>query len=374
MKRLRKTTARSAKRKLAVALLGVAALSGAGAVFAAGGKPDFSIAASPGSQTVSQGAATTYTVTVTRQNGFSGSVSLAISNLPTGASASWKLSDGTSSSVVPPSLNSATLKIQTSSTTPNATSQPVITATSGKLSHSIAITLVVQPTAQPNFAVTGSPASQPVPQGADASYTVRVNRTGGFSESVDLSVSGLPKGATASWIPGSTVPGTSSETALQIQTASNTQTGTYALAITGTGTIGGSAASRSSAVVLDVQRSQSFQIEGNLGAQLAPGRRAPLNLSLTNPYNFALTITGLAVAVEEETSKTGCSGTQNFEITQVPSARYPISLPAGQTRTLADLGVADADMPQVEMVNRPWNQDACKGATISLDYSGSAGK
>ena len=58
----------------------------------------------------------------------------------------------------------------------------------------------------------------------------------------------------------------------------------------------------------------------------------------------------------------------------MPAARYPITLPAGQTRTLSQLGVADADRPQVEMLDRPWNQDACKNAAITLDYSGSAGK
>ncbi len=77
----------SARRRLCLTLLGVLALSGisAYAVFAAGGKPDFSIAASPSSQTVSQGQATTFTVTVTRANGFTGPVSLAASGLPSGA-------------------------------------------------------------------------------------------------------------------------------------------------------------------------------------------------------------------------------------------------------------------------------------------------
>src|SRR5438132_7542922 len=99
MSKLWKRTTRSARRKIGPTLLAVLAVLGvsAYAVYAAGGKPDFSIAASPASQTVSQGQATTYTVMVTRLNGFTGSVSLAASNLPSGATASWKLSDGTSS-------------------------------------------------------------------------------------------------------------------------------------------------------------------------------------------------------------------------------------------------------------------------------------
>ena len=52
----------SARRKLCMTLLGVLVAIGLGAytVFAAGGKADFSIAASPSSQTVTQGQATTY--------------------------------------------------------------------------------------------------------------------------------------------------------------------------------------------------------------------------------------------------------------------------------------------------------------------------
>ena len=376
MSKLWTRTTKSAGRRFALTLLGVLAILGAGAygVFAAGGKADFSIAASPASQTVSAGQATSYTVTVTKVNGFAGSVSLAASSLPSGATASWKLSDGTSSNVIPPSLNSATLTINTASSTPNGTSNPLITATSDKLSHTTTVTLVVQPAAQPNFTLTASPASQTLVQGDQTSYGVTVTRTGGFSGQVSVSVSGLPKGATATWSPSSTVPGASSSTTLQIQAADNAQTGSYTLAIAGSGTVGSSAVTRSASVGLIVQKNQGFQIAGNLSTQLAPGKKAPLNLSLTNPYNFSIQVTGLAVAVEEATSKAGCSGTQNFRITQVPATRFPITLPANQTSTLTQLGVADGDKPQVEMLNQPWNQDACRNATITLDYSGSAGK
>jgi hypothetical protein len=364
----------STRQKLCLALLGVLVMSGVGAyaVFAAGGKADFSIAASPAGQTVSKGQSATYTVTVTRVNGFMGSVSLAASSLPGGATATWKLSDGTSSNVLPPTLNSATLTIQTTSSSPNGTSQPVVTATSGNLTHAITITLIVQPASQPNFTLTTSPVSQTVLQGDQTSYGVNVNRTGDFSGPVSLSVAGLPKSATASWSPSSTVSG--STATLQVQIADNTQADNYTLTIAGAGTIGGGTVSRSAAVTLVVQKSQNFQIGGNPGSQLSPGARAPLNLSLTNPYNFDLRITNLAVAVEEGTSKPACSGTRNFKITQVPPARLPITLPAGQTKTLAQLGVADGDKPKVEMLNQPWNQDACKNATITLNYSGSAGK
>jgi hypothetical protein len=366
----------SARRKLCMALLGVLAFSafGAYAVYAAGGKADFSIAVSPSSQTVSAGQATTYGVTVTRVNGFTGSVTLSAGNLPNGTTAGWKLADGTPSSVVPQAQNSATVTIQTSSGTPNGSSQPLITATSGKLTNATNVTLVVQPPAQQNFTLTATPVSQTVVQGDQTSYPVNVNRTGGFSGAVGLSVTGLPKGATASWTPSSTVAGASQGATLQVQTAGNTQTGTYPLSLAGSGTVAGSSVSRTANVTLIVQKNQGFHIAGELGTKLFPGTRAPINLSLGNPQNFDIQVTGIAVAIEEGTSKPGCGGTQNFKVTQIPAARYPIRLPAGQTKTLDQLGVADGDKPQIEMLNQPWNQEACKNASLTLNFSGSAGK
>jgi hypothetical protein len=375
MKTVPNTKTTSARRKLALAL--VVALLGLGlgayAVFAAGGK-DFSIAASPANQTVSQGQAATYTVTVTRVNGFAGSVTLNATNLPSGANASWRLSDGTSSNVVPPSLNSATLTIQTASSTPNGTSQPQITATSGKLTDKNTVTLIVQPASQPNFALSVSPASQTVLQSDETSYGVSVNRTGGFNGPVALSVSGLPKKTTASWAPSSTVPAASSGATLQIDTARDVKTDNYTLTITGSATVSGNSVTRSAAVTFVVEETKNFQVEGDLGVPLAPGVKAPLNLTLTNPHDFTLRVTNLAVAVEEGTSRPGCSGTQNFAVTPIPAARYPIMVPKRQTKTLAQLGLPNGDQPQVQMLDQPWNQDACKGVTITLDYGGSARK
>jgi VCBS repeat-containing protein len=375
MRTLRKRTAISARRAL-VTLLGVLALTGLGAytVLAAGGKQDFTIAASPSSQTVTKGQATAYTVTVTRVNGFTGSVTLSVSGLPAAASASWRLPDGSSSNVVPPSLNSATLNVQTGAGTPNGNAQPVIKATSGNLTTTTTVTLAVQPPAQPNFTLSASPATRAVVQSDDTTYGLDVSRTGGFAGAVSLAVTGLPKNATATWSPSATVSGSSGSATLLVQTAGNTSADSYTLTITGTGTVSGSTVTRSAAVTLIVQKNQTFAISGNLAGTLTPGRKMPLDLSLTNPQPFDVKVTSVAVTLEESTNKPGCSGTQNFKVTQIPAARYPITLAAGQTRTLAQLGVAAADRPQVEMLNQPWSQDACKNASITLSYGGSAAK
>jgi uncharacterized membrane protein len=294
---------------------------------------------------------------------------MSVSGLPAGATATWRLSNGTGSSTVPSNLNSATLTVQASSTTPSGTFSLTITGASSKLSHSTTVTLVVQPATQANFTLGASPASQTIGQGDSTSYAVSVNRAN-FTGPVSLSLTGLPQKATATWSPSSAIPGTGSTTTLQIATDGNVSADTYPLTVTGTGTINGSPVSRSAAITLVVQKKQSFLIAGDVSTLLAPGSKVPLDLTLTNPSNFDLLITNLAVEVAEGTSKPSCSGTQNFKISQF-SGTYPVVLHPG-TSQLSALVPTSSKWPRVEMLNLPSNQDACRNATITLRYSGSA--
>jgi hypothetical protein len=98
---------------------------------------DFSIAASPSSQTVTHGSNTTYTVTDTALNGFTGSASLSVSGLPAHATASFNPTAIAGS-------GSSMLTVVTNRKTPAGTSTLTITGTSGSLTHSTTVTLVVQ--------------------------------------------------------------------------------------------------------------------------------------------------------------------------------------------------------------------------------------
>jgi uncharacterized membrane protein len=85
------------------------------------------------------------------------------------------------------------------------------------------------------FTVAASPASQAVTQGQSTTYTVTVTPTGSYSNSVALTVSGLPAGATASFNPSS-VAGGSGQSTLTVTTSTSTPASTtpYTLTITGT--------------------------------------------------------------------------------------------------------------------------------------------
>jgi Zn-dependent metalloprotease len=99
--------------------------------------PDFALSASPGSRTVLQGASTTYTVTETPSGGFTGAVTLAATGLPTGATAAFSPN---------PTTGTSTLTVTTATTTPVGSFAITITGTSGSLTHTTPVTLVVTST------------------------------------------------------------------------------------------------------------------------------------------------------------------------------------------------------------------------------------
>ena len=185
------------------------------------GTADFSLSASPSSLTVAQGSNGSSTITIAPTNGFSGSVALSASGLPTGVTASFSPASATTSSTV------TFTAISTATTGAKAVT---ITGTSGSLSHTTTVTLTISSTATPDFSLSASPSSLSIAQSANGTSTVTVSPSGGFTGSVSLAASGLPTGVTASFSPTSTTT-----TSVLTLTASATATvGTSTVTITGT--------------------------------------------------------------------------------------------------------------------------------------------
>jgi subtilase family serine protease len=100
--------------------------------------PDFSLSASPAARTVRHGRGTTYAVNISASGGFSGTVTLSASGLPTGATASFSPASITPSS-------SSTMTVKTSNSTPTQSYTLTITGacTSPALTHTTAVSLTV---------------------------------------------------------------------------------------------------------------------------------------------------------------------------------------------------------------------------------------
>lgn len=116
----------------------------------------------------------------------------------------------------------------------------------------------------------------------------------------------------------------------------------------------------------------TFSLAGELSEPLIPGSSRPLDLVMTNPYNFELAVRGIEIRIGSATladgrPNPGCS-TEEPEADLVVSRPFAgsIVLPAFSTRSLSQLGVTAERWPVLTMRNRPVSQDACQGAIFPL--------
>src|SRR4029077_7492527 len=116
------------------------AVGSAAYVISAPPPPDFSVAATPASQSVTPGGNITYTVTVGSLNGFGGVVTLSLSGQPTGATPVFSPAAVTDS-------GTSTLTVSTTTATAAGTYPLTITGTSGSVTHTASVSLTVSQTA-----------------------------------------------------------------------------------------------------------------------------------------------------------------------------------------------------------------------------------
>jgi hypothetical protein len=181
---------------------------------------DFSVSASPSSATIAPGSTAGYTAAISPINGFTGSVGFSVTGLPSGTTASFSPDSLTTS-------GSSDLSVVTTATTPPGTYTLTIRGTSGPVSHTANVTLVVLGT----YTVGVTPATRTIARGGAATYTVTV-ASQGFSGTVTLSTSALPRAVTAKFSPGSiTNAGTST---LTLDSKKNVVRGTYNLTVRAT--------------------------------------------------------------------------------------------------------------------------------------------
>ncbi len=190
--------------------------------------PDFSVVASPTSVSLqSGGTPRTLTVTVNPVNGFSDPVSVSLTGLPAGVTAT-----PATLSVTPGQLGQFKLSASSSAAT-TSTASITVTGSADSLSHTAAAALAVTAATVADFSVIASPTSVSLQSGGTPrTLTVTVNPVNGFSDPVSVSLTGLPAGVTATPATLSVTPGqlgqfklTASSSAATTSTASITVTG-----------------------------------------------------------------------------------------------------------------------------------------------------
>jgi hypothetical protein len=113
-----------------------------------------------------------------------------------------------------------------------------------------------------------------------------------------------------------------------------------------------------------------FQISGSVSG-LTMGSWAPISLTVTNPNPVTIYVTGVTVGVNAAADPAGCASGTNLELQQSNvSASQVLIVPANGSVTLPAQGVT---RPQIRLRNlTTTNQDACKGKSFALTYTGAA--
>jgi hypothetical protein len=351
------------RRLIVITLASLTALGGvAGAVSAikaTAGRTRFTFSVTPPHQSAIHGGTARFSVSVRRSRGFTGAIGLRVEGLPQGVRSRWQLADRTRTSVVPPPESGAVLTLRMSADAPIGTWRLTVLATGGGATRTRALALTLKRTRLRRFTLKVRPARRIVAQGATATFEVRIARAAGFDGPVSRRMLTLPEGAKATWTP----------TSLDITTTADQAPGSDRLVLQGTGSVDGREVRRNAVVVLTVVEARRFHIAGDLTTRLYPGAGAPLDLVLTNPNDFDIRVSGLAVRVGTATSHPRCDGAANYAVRQF--GELPLALEPGSTRLSAL--VSDPSLwPRVSMRDLPSDQDACKGAILSLHYSGLA--
>ncbi len=192
-------------------------------------KPDFAVAASPGSiSVVAGGAAAKSSISVMPANGFASAVTLTLAGLPAGATGTFDkttLAGGT---------GSATLTVLPR-TAASGKYPLTVTAAGGGLTHSATVDLLISTGAPAaDFTLAATPGALSITDGgATATTKVSVTPSNGFARDVSLTVSGAPAGAKATLDTSTIFAGTGTAT-LSVQ-AMSAQAGSFTLMLTATG-------------------------------------------------------------------------------------------------------------------------------------------
>ncbi len=226
--------------------------------------PTFTLGGST-SISIGQGSTATGYVIANAQYGFTGSVTLAVTGLPAGVTASFATN---------PTTYYSQVTISAAASAVAGTYTATITGTSGSVTASTTFSVVV---GTPTFTISG-PGTTTLSQGGSQSTWVNVNDQFGFSGSVTFNASGLPSGVTATF--GSNPTMNSSQIALTASAAA--ATGNYTVTITGTS----SSITKTTTIPLVIV-APSLQVYGLGSIALGIGSTASVYANVFGNYGYS---------------------------------------------------------------------------------------
>ena len=186
-------------------------------------KGALALAAGATALSIPQGTSGSVPLSISRTNGFLGAVTLVADGLPDNVTATF------APGLLPVGQTVSTLSLAAlPGATPGTSTVTVRAKSNGKPDQTVSVQFTVTPSATVGFSVAATPATFSLVAGTGAQGTLVVNRTGGFSGTVQMALTGLPVGVTGVLTPSATVP---NQVTLAFTTTAAAVPGNYTLAV-----------------------------------------------------------------------------------------------------------------------------------------------
>lgn len=188
--------------------------------------PTLSLATASSTVTVVQGKAVTDAITLAGNGTFSGAVVLSVSGLPSGVTASW----GSNGIMLTNGGGSSTLTLTAASAATVSSTAVTVTATGDGVTATKTLTVLVQQA--PGLTMGLGATSLSMTHSGSSQITVSVTPVGGLKlTGVNLAVSGLPAGVTASFGQGSLSSAGTFSAAMTLKGSSLAKTGNWSVSV-----------------------------------------------------------------------------------------------------------------------------------------------
>ncbi len=253
---------------------------------------DFSMSASPASLSLSQGASSASTLSLTRTNNTK-AISFSVSGLPAGVSGSFSANNTTG--------NSSILNLSASSTAAVGPATVTVQATDGTLTRTADLSINVLAS---TYSLSVAPVGLTIMQGQNASSVVSIARTN-FTSAVNFSAT-APAGVSVSFSPAST---TGNSSTVNVVVANNTAPGPYIIGINAQG--GSLTQTTPLSLVVDAAPSDFGFTTNPSSISINQGAAGAVSLNLSrNNYTdpVAFTVSGLPAGVTASLSANNTTG------------------------------------------------------------------
>ncbi len=337
--------------------------------------PDFTIEVQPDTQEVQASFSVDFDVILTSLWGFASPCTLTASGLPLGALASFDPNPATPT-------ETSTMSISTTRDTPPGTYDVSVTATElekAGIVHSYDVVLIVTPA--PDFTIEVEPDTQEVQASFSVDFDVILTSLYGFASPCDLSASGLPLGASASFDPD---PATPTDTSVMtVNTSRSTPPGTYVLTVTAT-ELTKAQVQHSTQVVLIVTPPPDFTIEVQPDTQeVQASFSIDFDVILTSLYGFAspctLIVAGLPSNTTADFNPNPATPTDTSIMTisttrDAPPGTYTLTVTAteltkAQVQHSTQVTLIITPPPDFTVDVEPESQDVQAGSSVDFDVT-----